>query len=154
MNELNFIQETQDHIKKVGYYLSLLIKQLVSRANTHDMSKIGNEKEHDIFKEFTPKLKSSTYGSTEYAEFLKEMKKALDSHYAGNNHHPEHYINGICGMSLIDLMEMICDWKAATLRHNDGNLIRSIEQNQKRWGYSDEIKQILLNTIVFFEDTI
>lgn len=54
---------------------------------------------------------------------------------------------GLHGMSLIDIIEMLCDWKAATLRHNDGDILRSIEINQKRFGYSDELKRILLNTV-------
>lgn len=53
---------------------------------------------------------------------------------------------GLHGMSLLDIIEMLCDWKAATLRHHDGDILRSIEINQKRFGYSDELKQILLNT--------
>ena len=75
------------------------------------------------------------------------MKPALDSHYADNPHHPEHYDNGIKDMDLVDLIEMICDWKSATLRHNDGDIYKSIELNQKRFGYSDELKQIFKNTV-------
>jgi hypothetical protein len=41
---------------------------------------------------------------------------------------------------------MLCDWRAATLRHADGDLRRSIEINQKRFGYTDELKAVLLNT--------
>jgi predicted NAD-dependent protein-ADP-ribosyltransferase YbiA (DUF1768 family) len=41
----------------------------------------------------------------------------------------------------------VCDWKSATRRHNNGNIHISIEMNQKRFGYSDELKQILLNTV-------
>ena len=48
-------------------------------------------------------------------------------------------------------IEMICDWKAATLRHNDGDIRRSIEKNQERFGYSDDVKAILLNTIESLE---
>jgi hypothetical protein len=75
------------------------------------------------------------------------MGEALKHHYAANSHHPEHYENGIAGMSLLDLIEMVCDWKAATERHADGDLLRSIEQNQDRFGYSDELKSILLATV-------
>jgi len=59
---------------------------------------------------------------------------------------------GLHGMSLLDLLEMLCDWKAATLRHNDGDIRKSIEINQRRFGYSDELKQILLNTLPLIED--
>ena len=52
-------------------------------------------------------------------------------------------------MNLLDIIEMLCDWKAATKRHNNGNIIKSIEQNQKRFRYSNELKQIFLNTIYF-----
>lgn len=64
----------------------------------------------------------------------------------------EPYI-GLNGMSLIDLIEMLCDWFAATQRHNDGNILRSIELNQKRFNYSDELKQIFINTVGIFNGT-
>lgn len=53
---------------------------------------------------------------------------------------------GIRGMNLIDIVEMLADWKAATERHADGDLLKSIELNQKRFGYTDELKTILTNT--------
>lgn len=58
---------------------------------------------------------------------------------------------GILGMSLVDLIEMLCDWKAATLRHNDGCIRKSIDINQKRFGYSDELRAIFLNTLGLIE---
>ena len=54
---------------------------------------------------------------------------------------------GIGGMDLIDLCEMLMDWWAATKRHADGDIMKSIEINQKRFGYSEELKQIFINTI-------
>jgi hypothetical protein len=39
------------------------------------------------------------------------------------------------------------DWKAATLRHADGDILKSIEINQKRFGYSDDLKEIFKNTV-------
>ncbi len=128
----------------------IAISDLQRRQAAHDQSKLTSP-EVEIFDEYTPKLKCSTYGSDEYKSFLEGMKPALDHHYASNSHHPEHYPDGIKGMSLLDLLEMVCDWKAATLRHADGDLLRSVEINQKRFGYSDELKQILLNTIKAME---
>lgn len=54
-------------------------------------------------------------------------------------------------MNLVDIIEMLCDWKAATLRHADGDIYKSIEINQKRFGYSDELKSIFINTIKCIE---
>jgi hypothetical protein len=101
-----------------------------------------------VFDEYTPKLKRSTYGSDEYKGFLEAMGPALDHHYDVNRHHPEHFEQGIGGMNLIDLIEMMADWKAATERHEDGDLERSLRINQERFGISDQLVAILRNTAI------
>lgn len=143
----NFYNETMKHQNSVREKISEMIFKLSQRAINHDMSKFSNE-EVNLFIEMTPKLKSSTYGSDEYKKFLNDLKPALEHHYANNSHHPEHFAEGIKEMSLIDLVEMLCDWLAATERHPNGNIFNSIEINQKRFGYSDELKSILINTII------
>ena len=55
-------------------------------------------------------------------------------------------------MTLVDIVEMLCDWKAASLRHNDGNLLKSIEINANRFGYDDQLKQILINTAKILDE--
>lgn len=139
-------EDTLKHIKRVAEFIKIFINGLIFRINNHDRSKL-EKPEKSIFDEYTPKLANSTYGSDEYKQYLKEMKIALDHHYAMNRHHPEHFEDGIKGMTLIDLCEMIADWKAATLWHNDGDIIKSINLNQSRFGYSDELKQIFINTV-------
>ena len=108
--------------------------------------------EVEIFTEYTPKLAVTNYGSEEYQEFLKEMKVALDHHYANYRHHPEHFPKGINDMNLIDIMEMLCDWKASTMRQHDGNLLKSIEMNAQRFGYNNQLKQIFINTAKLFDE--
>ena len=49
-------------------------------------------------------------------------------------------------MTLIDIVEMIADWKAASERQHDGNLLVSIEKNAKRFHIDDQLKKILVNT--------
>jgi hypothetical protein len=137
---------TKEHIWEVQRLLMRVTRDLFRRADKHDASKLVSP-EVEIFDEFTPKLAGSTYGSDEYKGFLAGMKVGLDHHYAANDHHPEHFPGGIGDMSLVQLVEMLCDWKAATLRHKDGDIRKSIEQNQQRFGYSDELKRILLNTL-------
>lgn len=140
--------ETRKHIWQVHARLNVVIKNLMDRALCHDASKLDSP-EVEIFDKYTPLLKGTTYGSDEYKKYLEEMEIAIDHHhhYPDNSHHPEYYENGIRGMSLCDLIEMLCDWKAATMRHSDGDIMRSIEINQERFGYSDELKQIFINTI-------
>lgn len=137
---------TFEHIREVQSKLHNIIIQLLKRSKNHDKTKLEIP-ELEIFEKYTPKLANTTYGSDEYKQFLVEMKPALDHHYAHNSHHPEYFPNGIQGMSLLDLIEMLCDWASAVQRHKDGNIEKSIEINQKRFGYSDELKQIFFNTL-------
>jgi hypothetical protein len=139
-------KDTLDHISKVAEFITTLAADLIAKASVHDASKLI-EPEKSIFDEYTPKLAGSTYGSDEYKGYLKGMGMGLQHHYSENRHHPEHFENGIMDMTLVDLCEMIADWKAATLRHNNGDIFRSIELNQSRFKYSDELKQILINTV-------
>ena len=80
------------------------------------------------------------------------MSVALNHHYAANRHHPEHFSKGIDDMTLVDIVEMLCDWKAASLRQNDGNLLKSIEINAQRFGYDDQLKRIFINTARLFDE--
>jgi hypothetical protein len=144
--ESESVKATREHIRTVQTILGRVIDDLYERRGRHDLSKLESP-EAEVFEEFTPKLAATTYGSDEYKSYLAAMKPALDHHYAANSHHPEHFVDGIRGMSLLDLVEMICDWAAACKRHADGSITRSIEINQARFGYSDELKQIFLNTL-------
>jgi hypothetical protein len=139
------ISETKKHIDMVCDFLWIIENELHKRGLTHDDSKTKSP-EVELFDTYTPKLAGCTYGSEEYRQFLEELKPALNHHYAENRHHSEHFENGIRGMNLVDLVEMFCDWYAATKRHNDGDIIKSIAINQGRFGYSDDLKAIFENT--------
>lgn len=137
--------ETMRHIRRVQSLISQVVSNLLSRSICHDESKLC-EPEASTFEIYTDKLKGSTYGSDEYKGFLAEMKPALDHHYAFNRHHPEHWSGGIKDMTLLDLIEMFVDWKAATERHANGDLLASIAQNKQRFGYTDELESIFVRT--------
>lgn len=141
---------TMHHIAMVQSFIHRFIKELLDRAEMHDQSKLTSP-EVELFAEWTPKLAESTYGSEEYRSFLEKMGPALAHHYAKNRHHPEHFKNGVEDMNLVDLVEMFCDWKAATMRHNDGNLRKSIEHNANRFNMSPQIVRVLENTVNLVE---
>ena len=143
MSENKF--KTMRHIETVRNYLDAVIKALINRSETHDQSKLQSP-EVEAFEIYTKKLRDCTYGSEQYKKFLEELKPVLKHHYNLNSHHPEHYISGVKDMTLIDIIEMFCDWQAAGLRHEDGDIFKSIEINQKRYGFSDELADIFRNT--------
>lgn len=138
--------DTFDHIRDVQELLALVSNELIVRGINHDDSKL-HDPEKPLFDEYTLKLKNCTYGSDEYKQYLVELKVALGHHYSKNSHHPEHYNDGINDMDLLDVIEMLCDWKAATKRHIDGDIVKSIEINTNRFEIDNQLKQILLNTV-------
>lgn len=138
-------RDTKDHIGRVRYYLSECIETLGRRADVHDASKLQSP-EKEAFDVLTPRLAGLTYGSDEYRASLRELKPAIEHHYARNSHHPEHWPNGVNDMSLLDVLEMLIDWKAASERHDNGNIWTSIDHNQERFGLSDQLTAILRNT--------
>lgn len=140
--------ETKRHAWRVHQLLVDVHVELTKRGICHDNSKL-QPLEKTLFDEYTPKLKGTTYGSERYKQYLKELDVALKHHYENNKHHPEHYTDGINGMSLVDIIEMICDWRAATERHADGNILKSIEINSERFKISPQLKEILLNTVKY-----
>lgn len=140
------IRMTADHIKRVGLYMADVCGQIAKRAVVHDQSK-WSESEWPYFAGATAQLAGVTYGSDRYKEMLQEIKPAITHHNQVNTHHPEHFREqGIDGMTLLDLVEMMCDWKAASERHADGSVENSLNVNRERFKISPQLESILRNT--------
>ncbi len=141
-------KDTREHINKVRGYIGEIVFNLQRRSLAHDKSKL-EDPEVDGFWEMSQELKLAdvTYGSDEYRAILKKYKKStIGHHYEVNDHHPEHFDLGFEEMNLLQLLEMLADWKAATERMKDGDLLRSIHQNAIRFGYDDHMINMLVGT--------
>lgn len=139
-------QDTLDHIRKVDARIAEVCKLLAARAVVHDRSKL-EEPEKSGYDTLTAKLAELTYGSDEYRAALVEGKPTIDHHYAHNDHHPEHWPNGINDMSLLSIVEMLCDWKAASERTKQGSIAASLAHNRMRFQIDDQLAAILENTV-------
>ena len=169
MTRDDVIRSTAAHIRRVGELLVGMSTDLSRRAVVHDASKWSPE-EWPAFEVATPRLAGLTYGSDEYKASLASIKPAIEHHNAANSHHPEHFGKHLCcqcgaddrevpcscggprdadlsGMTLLDLVEMLCDWKAAGERHDNGSIIKSLEHNRKRFHIGPELERILRNTV-------
>jgi len=146
--EYDSTQDTKEHIELVRARVDDVRTNLRARAIHHDSSKL-REPEKSAYDNLM-RFKSShemVYGSPDYADGLKILGPALDHHYAHNSHHPQHYANGLDGMSLLDVLEMLCDWRAAGERYKDGSIAQSLAHNRERFGISDQLFSILENTV-------
>lgn len=138
--------DTWKHIHRVQELMNKCIQNLMNRAHQHDQTKLSSP-EVELFAEYTDKLAASEYNSPEYKEGLEKIKPALDHHYARNSHHPQHHKNGIDDMTILDVVEMLCDWKASSERHDTGNINKSIEINADRFNMSPQLVKILENSV-------
>lgn len=138
---------TYEHIDQVRALMTLCIHELLERARVHDASKL-RPPELEAFDVISERLHGCSYGSDEYRATLREFKPALDHHVTQNRHHPEAHQDGIHGMTLLDLLEMTCDWIAASRRHADGDAYRSIRKvNMERFDFGDELASLLERSV-------
>jgi len=143
---LNNNLETIKYIDDVRANLYIFITDLIQRAKDHDASKLQSP-EQEIFSEYWGELGKVEYGSEKYKKLLEKVKPAIDHHYSKNRHHPEHFSDGIRGMDILDVVEMLADWSAATKRNKNGNIHKSIEHNKTRFNISEDLVAILENTV-------
>lgn len=141
------LKYTQKHIAEVDNILCCVTNQMRVRGREHDKSKL-TDKELPYFAE-AQGLKTLRYGSKKYFAQLDRLKPALDHHYKNNRHHPEYHENGIPDMNLVDVIEMLCDWLAAAMRHGDDHdIFKSINFNRGRFKIKKDLAQIMWNTAI------
>ncbi len=144
--QLHADTETLKHISCVRDNIWILVLELLERAKNHDKSKLESP-EREIFGAHTEELSKVEYGTEAYKQLLEKVKPAIEHHYAVNTHHPEHFKNGVNDFDIVDLMEMLCDWVAATKRNKNGNIHRSIEVNTEKYNLPPMLVSILNNTV-------
>lgn len=105
------------HYRHLAVLLRDMSRDLERRADLHDLSVL----EIDEFAgrvEIQHIARTYPYDSPEYRASLKD-NNSLQLHYSQNSHHPEHHPNGVNDMDLLDFIEMVCDWKAASLTYRN-----------------------------------
>lgn len=143
MTEYDCTADVMEHKRKVKYWMTDVSNALIARAAIHDASKLIDPEKY-TFDIFTPKLKGMEFGGDEYKAALAGMGEGLKHHYQNNRHHPEHFENGINGMTLTDLVEMFCDWLAAAeAKHGPID----IDYLAKRFNIAPQLVDILINTM-------
>lgn len=138
-------ERSVNHIAIVRDRLMLCIMNLQSRLLAHDNSKLI-EPERSAYEELDEALVGVEFGTDEYRRKIKShLGSALQHHYDHNSHHPEHYSNGVVGMSLFDLLEMICDLRAVC--DEKAKPVIDLDTNKRIHNISDDVYMILQNTI-------
>lgn len=142
----DYIKDLVDHKRRVAGYMQVVANELFERAAIHDNSKFSEE-EFEAYEEAFPGLQKYPYGSEEFKAELAKIQPAIEHHYATNDHHPEHFPDGVIGMNLIQIIEMVCDWVAASER-SQTSVYQGMELNRKRFGIDRQLIGVIAHTIV------
>lgn len=146
MEQIETEEYIKEHISRVRRHINTFIQLLIRRAENHDKSKL-EEPELSWWKEMD-KEPRYPYGSEEYKQKIKRWDKVFKHHYKYNRHHPEHYEYGVSEMTLIDIVEMMCDW----LGYKDTTIVtealKVCDEQMARYDISEELRQIIFNTLL------
>ena len=147
MSETRFTKSLAKHIGFIRDDLIEIIHQLYLRALHHDDSKWTDD-ERPYYEKSDEAVNFYGKDIDSYEELLKITAPitapAIKHHFEVSKHHPEHYKNGVNDMSLVDIIEMVCDWHSSAKTRG---LPLDCEFNFKRFGIDEQLQKIIENTI-------
>lgn len=152
MNNTLTLADIIRHTRQIQAILFRLAFKLSMRGILHDQSKFRPD-ELAGFVEINEVARTQSFMSGKYKQTLNHPALAL--HYNRNSHHPEHSPDGLASMTLIDLIEMVADWRAAFLVRRESGVesmewADSLQVQRRRFNMNDE----QFNLIVLVSDFI
>ena len=147
-SESDYVYHYRDYIQHIQWLMEgmcFVQTAIMHRLLTHDRTKI-EPPELEAYAEVVPAFKGLVFGSEEHIANGKRLGPAWKHHTEHNLHHPEHHPDGIDGMTLIDLIEMVCDWRAAALRRGSFDVEQSLNVLRDRHGISPQLENVIRNT--------
>jgi len=146
--EIEVLNEILTHRAEVQKNLAIIRAELEQRGIMHDISKF-EDVEFDAFVTTRPKFKKANYGSKEYKECEEQIKPALDHHYSTNRHHIKYHPHGFEDMNLLDILEMLADWKAASKRSPNLSFKDSLKIAFKKYEIPKNMQRHIIKTLEY-----
>jgi len=146
--ELKVLTDTIMHISEVKENLSEIRSVLEQRGNAHDRSKF-TDIEFDAFVSTRPEFEKANFGTPEYKKCTDDIKPAIDHHYSENRHHVKFFKNGFEDMNLIDIIEMLADWKAASRRSPDLTFEDSLPEAFEKYSIPETMQKHIISTLTY-----
>lgn len=146
----DLIYHYKDYIQHIQWLMEGMASvqhELMRRMLTHDRTKIG-EDELDAYAEIVPGFKDYEYGTPEHKAHGNRLGPAWKHHTENNRHHTEHFENGLNDMNLLDLIEMVCDWRAASMRSGNFDYGQSLRVFKERVNPDEQVMDIIRNTCI------
>ena len=148
-----YLEDLSDHKSRVRALLSDAENILVEAGRQHDNSKLS-PLEASFYVDPVWELghNGPKFGTPEHKAITDKMGPGWEHHMQHNAHHIGHHKNGVQDMNLFLLLEMVCDWIAASERRGGkfdfdkswANASRDKKNDAIR--IPDELRSILKNT--------
>lgn len=139
------------HTLHVRRNLLAVRQDLERRAEEHDASKLHDD-EFDGFARINATAREFPYGSPEYRASLDAERPTINRHNARNSHHPEHH-DQVTDMGWLDIIEMVCDWRAAWEAYGKQGTWRHGMQIQRgRFAFADEQWWLVEQVAAYLEE--
>ena len=143
--EREMFAEIRTNLKEITYgspeYRNNL-KEMLGKALEHHYE---HNRHHPEF--FEPQEENS-----DIHEYKKFVNWIVGKDVGSDDVLGQEQTSSINRMNLFDLLEMFIDWTAASQRHADGDINKSIEINTARFALSPQLVEILKNTIPWVQD--
>ncbi len=142
-DDLRTLRTFLRHLTEVRRGLLSISQHLEMRALLHDFSKL----EDDEFPGFVLMQEGLKESKPELAK-RSVAQDTLFIHYGRNRHHPEHHPDASVGMTWLDLIEMVVDWRAAWKTYGSRESWKaSVEAQRTRYNLLSESQWWLIEQI-------
>ena len=125
--------------------LSTVARELISRGRTHDNSALGSP-EIEVYHRFFSEYRKYKIGDPRKDEVFAQMAEAIGHHFQYNDHHPEHFENGINDMDLIQLMQFTADIMSWS-EQEQVDIFEILPMIRDKCGMVDQVYNLICNTI-------
>ena len=137
-----YLEMNKAHIAEFQQAIDTLTEKLKQRAKAHDASKL-KEPELTQYTEAEEKLENFKPGSKSYLTFARKEDIILSKHYSKNPHHVEHFKNGFNDMTILDLVDVLTDWR---LDCGDEDWNKFVDDRKDYYKMSDQLVDIFKNS--------
>lgn len=136
-------------LRHIGFVQSALLRvrqELERRGQDHDRSKWSPE-EFPGFARINATARQYPYGSEGYKASIRAERPTVEHHQKANSHHPEYHqakmpqlseVDGLSEMGWLDVVEMVCDWWAASQTYGNTPWDEVLSKQRERWQWSPE----------------
>ena len=159
IKELYYETDTRKHQQLVAGLMIAVAKKLLDRAMKHDASKL-EEPERSAYIEpvYALNTEEVPYGSDRHKELTAQMGEGWDHHKANNDHHIGFFepysvqtLNDpIRAMDMFALIEMLCDWIAASKRRKNSPTL-ALEHMKEEHHIDEQLEALIRNTLAMIE---